>query len=110
MAIVGGAVLAVVAIAAIGVTSWVLNVAAKAPSLASCKRAAKHGNSTIYAADGTKLGSIVSSEARDPVAVGEIPKSLQHATVAIEDQRFYQHGGVDTEGILRAAVTDLEAG
>ena len=30
--------------------------------------------------------------------------------MAIEDQRFYEHGGVDTEGILRAAVTDLEAG
>ena len=30
--------------------------------------------------------------------------------MAIEDQRFYQHGGLDTLGILRAAVTDLEAG
>ena len=110
MAIIVGAALAVAAIGVIGVTSWVLNVAAKAPSLASCKRASKHGNSTIYAADGSKLGAIVSSEARAPVRIGRVPKSLQHATVGIEDQRFYQHGGVDTTGILRAAVTDLEAG
>ena len=110
MAIVVVAVLAVAAIGVIGVTTWVLDVAAKAPSLASCKRAEKHGNSTIYAADGSRLGAIVSSEARVPVRIGRIPKSLQHATVAIEDQRFYQHGGVDTAGILRAAVTDLEAG
>jgi penicillin-binding protein 1A len=110
VAIVVGALVAVVAIAVIAATSWVLNVAAQAPSLASCKRAEKHGNSTIYAADGSKLGAIASSEARAPVTIAAIPKSLQHATVAIEDQRFYQHGGVDTEGILRAAVTDLEAG
>ena len=53
---------------------------------------------------------IDSSEARGPVAIERIPRSLQLATVAIEDQRFYEHGGIDTEGILRAAVKDLEAG
>src|ERR1700712_2633412 len=110
VAIIVGALVAVVAIAVIGATSWVLNVAAEAPSLASCKRAEKHGNSTVYAADRSKLGAIASSEARVPVTIAAIPRSLQHATVAIEDQRFYQHGGVDTQGILRAAVTDLEAG
>ena len=35
---------------------------------------------------------------------------MQLATVAIEDQRFYEHGGIDPEGILRAAVKDVEAG
>ena len=35
---------------------------------------------------------------------------LQEATIAIEDQRFYQHGALDPEGILRAALKDLEAG
>ena len=39
-----------------------------------------------------------------------MPKDLQSATVAIEDQRFYEHGGIDEESILRAAVKDLEAG
>ncbi len=103
-------VLALVAIAAIGVTSWVLDVAADAPSLATCKPIEKGGNSTLYAADGSKLGLIASDEARTPVSIERIPRQVRLATVAIEDQRFFQHGGVDPEGILRAAVKDLEAG
>jgi penicillin-binding protein 1A len=108
--LVGGAVFALLAIAVIGVTSWVLDVAADAPSLATCKPIDKGGNSALYAADGSKLGVIASDEARTPVSIKRIPKTLQLATVAIEDQRFYEHGGVDPEGILRAAVKDLEAG
>jgi penicillin-binding protein 1A len=108
--IVGGGIFVLVAIAVIGVTSWVLDVAADAPSLAACKPIDKGGNSVLYAADGSRLGLIASDEARTPVSIERIPKSVQLATVAIEDQRFYQHGGVDPEGILRAAVKDLEAG
>jgi penicillin-binding protein 1A len=108
--VLGGGVFALVAVAAVGVTSWVLNVAADAPSLATCKRVQKGGNSILYAADGSKLGAIASDEARTPVSIERIPRSVQLATVAIEDQRFYQHDGVDPEGILRAAVKDLEAG
>ena len=110
VAIVAGVFLALIAIAVIGVTTWVLNVAADAPSLASCKHAEKHGNSVIYAAGGERLGAIVSPEASAPVTQAKIPRKLELATVAIEDQRFYQHGGLDTLGILRAGVADLEAG
>jgi penicillin-binding protein 1A len=105
-----GGVFVLIVIAVIAVSSWVLDVAADAPSLASCKPIDRGGNSTLYAADGSKLGVIASDEARTPVSIRKIPKSVQLATVAIEDQRFYQHGGVDPEGILRAAVKDLEAG
>lgn len=104
------AAFALIALATIAVTSWVLDVAADAPSLSTCKPIEKGGNSTLYAADGSKLGRIVSAEARTPVAIARIPRRMQLATVAIEDQRFFQHGGVDPEGILRAAVKDLEAG
>jgi penicillin-binding protein 1A len=105
-----GGVFVLVVIAVIAVSSWVLDVAADAPSLATCKPIDRGGNSTLYAADGSKLGVIASDEARTPVSIKRVPKTLQLATVAIEDQRFYQHGGVDPEGILRAAVKDLEAG
>jgi penicillin-binding protein 1A len=107
---VGLGVAALVAIAAVAVTSWVLGVAADAPSLAACKPVDGRGNSTLYGADGSRLGVVASEEARAPVAIGRIPKSVQHATVAIEDQRFYEHGGIDPEGIARAALKDLEAG
>jgi penicillin-binding protein 1A len=110
VAIAIGVILAVIAVGVIGVTSWVLNVAADAPSLASCKHAEKHGNSVIFAANGERLGAIVSPEASAPLKQARIPRKLELATVAIEDQRFYQHGGLDTLGILRAGVADLEAG
>jgi penicillin-binding protein 1A len=103
-------VLAVGAVAVVAIASWVLDVAAEAPSLAACKQVGRGGNSALYAADSSRLGAVKSDEARAPVAIGRVPKNLQLATVAIEDQRFYQHGGVDPEGILRAALKDLEAG
>jgi len=105
-----GGVFALLAIAAIAITSWVLDVAAEAPSLSTCKRIDKGGNTVVYADDGSKLGLIPSPVARSLVSIDKVPKSLQLATVAIEDQRFYQHGGVDYQGILRAALKDVEAG
>ncbi|MGN6814863.1 MAG: transglycosylase domain-containing protein [Solirubrobacterales bacterium] len=108
--IVGGAVLALIAMGVIAITSWVLNVAAEAPSLASCKAVDKGGNTVLYAADGSKLGLVASPIAHQQVSIDRIPRSLQLATVAIEDKRFYQHGGIDEEGIVRAAIKDLEAG
>jgi penicillin-binding protein 1A len=107
---VGGGVVLVVAIAAIAVASWVLDVAAEAPSLASCKAVDRGGNSVLYAGDGDKLGAIASEEARIPVSIERIPKNLQLATVAIEDQRFYEHEALDSEGIVRATFKNLEAG
>ena len=56
------------------VTSWVLDVAADAPSLATCKPVEQGGNSTIYAADGSKLGVIASDEARTPVSIERDPQ------------------------------------
>ncbi len=107
---VGAGLLVAVALAGIAVASWVLDVAAEAPSLAACKKVDRGGNSVIFAGDGSKLGLIDSDEARAPVAIERIPKQLQLATVAIEDQRFYEHGGIDPEGIARAALKNLEAG
>ena len=105
-----GGVLALLGVAAIAVTSWVLDVAADAPSLSTCKEIDRGGNTVLYAADGSKLGVVASPQVRTLVSIERVPKSLRLATVAIEDQRFYQHDGLDYEGILRAALKDLEAG
>ncbi len=107
---VAGGVLVVLALVTIGVASWVLDVAAEAPSLAACKPIEKGGNTTLYAGDGSKLGIVESDEARAPVSIDRIPKSVQRATVAIEDERFFEHGGIDPEAIARAALKNLEAG
>jgi penicillin-binding protein 1A len=105
-----GGVFALLAIAVIAVASWVLDVAADAPSLRACKPIDRGGNTVVYAADGSKLGTVASPEARSLVSIERVPKSVQLATVAIEDQRFYQHDALDYEGIARAIVKNLEAG
>jgi penicillin-binding protein 1A len=67
--------------------------------------------SVIYAADGkTALATIWLDENRRVVPLNGIPKRVRNAVIAIEDDRFYQHEGVDFRGIARAAVTDLRSG
>ncbi len=56
------------------------------------------------------MASIPSERNRQLVSLENVSPSLRKATIAIEDRRFYEHGGVDWEGILRAAVRDIEAG
>ena len=63
----------------------------------------------IYAADGTLLAYLHGEENRTVISGKEIPDSLKHALVAVEDERFYSHSGVDTEGFFRAFVTNVRA-
>jgi penicillin-binding protein 1A len=105
-----GGVLAVLAVGAIGVASWVLDVAAKAPPLSDCRPIERGGNSLLIAGDGERLGYIASEEARTPVAIDRVPTDLQYATVAIEDERFFEHEGIDYEGGVRALIENIEAG
>ncbi len=44
---------------------------------------------------------------KDPVPLSEIPKTLQNAVIAVEDQRFYKHGGVDIKSVIRSFVNNL---
>ncbi len=63
----------------------------------------------ILAADGTLLGKVY-EENREPVPLRDIPKELQWATVAIEDERFFHHVGLDPRGIARAAWENFREG
>jgi penicillin-binding protein 1A len=67
-------------------------------------------NSFVYAADNSVLGAIPAERNRTPVTRDQIAPWMPKATVAIEDRRFYRHGGVDYEGILRALAADIRAG
>ena len=67
-------------------------------------------NTFVYAADGSLLGSIPAEKNREAVEPDEMSIWIRKATIAVEDRRFFEHGGVDVEGIARAAVTDLRAG
>ncbi len=79
-------------------------------TLASLRPVAIGQNSFVYAADGSLLGSIPAERNRQPVPLSRISPWMAKATIAIEDRRFYEHGGVDYEGILRAAWRDLNEG
>ena len=66
--------------------------------------------SYIYNADGSPATAIMTSVMRSEVDISEIPKIMQNAIVAIEDKRFYEHNGIDIEGILRSGATILKGG
>ncbi|WP_124949440.1 penicillin-binding protein 1A [Sulfuriferula thiophila] len=63
----------------------------------------------VYTADGALLAEF-GAEHRAVVALNKTPKFLQQAILAAEDDRFYQHGGVDTMGVMRAALSNLTSG
>jgi penicillin-binding protein 1A len=67
-------------------------------------------NSFVYAADNSLLGSIPAEKNRQPVADSQIGPWVPKATVAIEDRRFYTHGGIDPKGIVRALWEDVRHG
>ncbi|MDO8847523.1 MAG: PBP1A family penicillin-binding protein [Coriobacteriia bacterium] len=63
----------------------------------------------IYSADGVLLANLY-LENRQVVRLDQISTHLLHAVVAVEDERFYEHNGVDIPGVVRAAVTNLTTG
>lgn len=65
-------------------------------------------STTVLAANGEETATLVGQGAnRQYVTIDEIPLDLQHAFVAIEDERFYDHNGIDLHGIGRAFISGL---
>lgn len=67
-------------------------------------------SSLVYGANGSLIGVLPAVENRTAVVPNAIGPWMPKATVAIEDRRFYHHGGIDPVGILRALVADVTAG
>lgn len=68
--------------------------------------------SVVYASDNKTETQRLTSAGSNRVykTIDEIPKDLQHAFVAIEDERFYEHNGIDPKGIVRAGMIGLTTG
>lgn len=66
--------------------------------------------SVIYDANGNQIATVHAEEDRIPVKISQVPKYLQDAFIAVEDNRFYEHNGIDPKGILRAVWTNLRGG
>ena len=60
----------------------------------------------VFSADGVLLGEF-GEERRTFTPIARIPKAMKDAVLAAEDERFYQHGGVDYKGVARAAIENL---
>jgi len=63
----------------------------------------------VYSAEGLLIGEF-GEERRAVVKIDAVPKQMREAILAAEDERFYQHGGVDYVGVLRAALSNFMSG
>ncbi len=105
-----GVVATVLVLGTLGAVGYVLSVASSSPALSELHPLVSGASSQVFAADGERLGYIQSDDLRSPVPYTQIPALLREATVAIEDQRFYENNGVDLTGIFRSAVKDVVNG
>ena len=64
-------------------------------------------SSQIYDINGNEIANVHAAENRRPVKIAQVPQQLQDAFVAVEDNRFYEHSGVDPRGIARALYTNI---
>jgi penicillin-binding protein 1A len=100
----------VAVIAVCSAAGYVLAIASSAPELSELKAQDKGEVSVVFAADGSRLGFVQSDVLRRVVPFDDMPQEMRQATVAIEDERFYQHEGVDFNAIIRAGIKNLESG
>jgi len=80
-----------------------LGVFGKLPSLAELENPSMLSSSEIYGADGTLMGKYYTKD-RTNVKYGDISPNVINALIATEDERFYQHSGIDAKGTARAVL------
>lgn len=98
------------AVGALGVVGYVIAVAATTPDIEELDAQDAGETSSVYAADGSRLGYVQSDIIRTPVDSDTIPDVMREAVIAIEDERFYEHDGVDLGAIVRAGVENVSSG
>ncbi len=103
-ALIGLAVLGAATLAAVVAFAW-----PKLPSLEILTDYRPKIPLRIYTADGHLIGEY-GEERRNFVGISDVPEVLKHAILAAEDERFYEHPGVDVLGIARAAAANLVSG
>lgn len=104
-------ILILVVVCAGGVGLFAKQIIDRTPTVTPSQVKPQGFTTFVYAEDGTLLESFVSAGAnRVYKSIDEIPEHLGNAFVAIEDERFYQHNGIDLQGIIRAGVKGLAAG
>lgn len=102
------AVAVIVGCAGVGIIKGVID---NAPDITSESVIPKGYKSTVYDAEGNKMQELIASGTnRTMVTIDQVPQHVQDAFIAIEDERFYEHNGIDIKGIARAGVTFVTSG
>ncbi len=101
--------LCVIVVGAVVLHSFYVKINETLPSTQALKHYEPALVSVVYAADGTVVGEF-GEERRFLTPLEEMPAHLVRAFLAAEDERFYEHGGVDLTGIFRALLKNLQAG
>ena len=105
------ALFALVIVAACAGYSISQGLIASAPDISELSTAPVEAATYIYSADGRQLQKLTAPTSnRTPVSIDQVPLDLQHAIVAIEDERFYEHNGIDVRGIIRAFIVGVTGG
>ena len=105
------AVLVVLIVVSSAAGAYLLNLSKSLPDLAVDEDSIKTARTSIvYAADGSVLAEWHGEQNRTVVPYRDMPNHLRNAVVAIEDRRFYEHSGIDMEGIARALRANASAG
>lgn len=82
-----------------------------APDISALSTAPVEMATYIYNAEGEQVQKLTAPTSnRTPVSIDQVPEHLQNAVVAVEDERFYEHNGIDIRGILRAFVVGITGG
>ncbi|HWM64732.1 MAG TPA: transglycosylase domain-containing protein [Solirubrobacterales bacterium] len=101
--LIGLSILAVVSM----VFGMVVAVSRDLPAIYDFGRYKASKNSEVFDASGTPIGTLTSNQNKILLSAGQISPNVKNAVVAIEDSRFYEHDGVDFQGIGRALVKDI---
>lgn len=98
-------------IAASGALGVVKGVIDSSPDISEMTIAPTKFSTFIYDSEGNQTAKLVASNSnRIPVSMDKIPEDLAHAFVALEDERFYEHNGIDIKGIMRAFMVGVKNG
>ena len=66
--------------------------------------------SQVFAADGSLIATLRGVENRDPIPLDQMPETIKRSVLAVEDAEFYQHGGINVRGLIRALVQNVQSG
>ncbi len=104
-------ILCIIAVGVIGGGLYAVKLIKQCPDISEVNISPNGFSTTVYDSAGNEIETLAASGSnRTYVTIDEIPDDLQKAFVAIEDERFYKHNGIDLRGIIRAGFTGIISG